>query len=191
MYIHSSKSDIIISVKLWVFRIIKTVLTAEQCANLCKNISLPLLLCFEVMIFPWILTVETCDERNIPAVDHATYKIHRFMSENATTTPPSLRQNFSVPGYVNVTYTCDLGYRLQDHNNNVIGCAYVKTPRRYSNGSIHFTVVAEAVWTSSEGIICEKGNEMLILTHPFIIWIWIEKSNWNIDPLRKQLCTPL
>ena len=84
------------------------------------------------------------------------------MSENATTTPPSLRQKFSVPGYVNVTYTCDVGYRLQDHNNNVIGCEYVTIPRKFSNGSIHVTVVAAAVWTSTEGIICEKGDEILI-----------------------------
>ena len=91
------------------------------------------------------------------------------MSENATTTPPLLRLKFSVPDYTNVTYTCDVGYRLQDYNNNVIGCEYVTTLRRYTNGSIHVTVVAEAVWTSYEGIICEKGDEMLILTHPFII----------------------
>ena len=133
-------------------------------------------------VFFWILTVETCDERTIPAVKHAAYDLNRF----ATTIPSSLRQEFSVPNYVNVTYTCEEGYRLQDPNNNTIGCQYVTTPRKFSNGSIHNTVVAKAVWTSTEGIICEKGEKIIIYTHPFFIWIWIEQSNWNIEPLRKE-----
>ena len=120
--------------------------------------------CYAVAVCIWFfveitrphirITVEICDEPTIPAVDNARYEIHRFVSENATKIPPSLRQNFSVPGYVNVTYTCDQGYRLQDPNNNMIGCEYVTTPRKFSNGSIHETVVAEAVWKSAEGIIC-------------------------------------
>ena len=88
---------------------------------------------------------------------HAAYDLNRF----ATTIPPSLRQDFSVPGYANVTYTCDQGYRLQDRDNNKIGCEYVTTPRRFSNGSNHTTVVAKAVWTSTEGIICEKGEKII------------------------------
>ena len=111
----------------------------------------------EFLQVSFFLTVETCDERTIPAVNHATYELHRF----ATTIPPSLRQDFSAPGYANVTYTCDQGYRLQDPNNNKIGCEYVTTPRRFSNGSIHDTVVAKAVWTSTEGIICEHGEKII------------------------------
>ena len=105
-----------------------------------------------------ILTVETCDERIIPAVNHTTYELHRF----ATSIPPSLRQEFSVPNYVNVTYTCEKGYRLQDPNSNVIGCQYVTIPRKLNNGSIHETVVAKAVWGSTDGIICEKGEKIII-----------------------------
>ena len=127
--------------------------------------------CYAVAVCIWFfveitrphirITVEICDEPTIPAVDNARYEIHRFMSENATKIPPSLRQNFSVPGYVNVTYTCEKGYRLQDPNNNMIGCEYVTTPRKFKNGTIHVhdTVIAKAVWTSTEGIICEKGEK--------------------------------
>ena len=84
------------------------------------------------------------------------------MTEDAITIPPSLRQKFSVPGYVNVTYTCEKGYQLQNPNSNVIGCKYVTTPRKGSQN-----VTAKAVWTSTDEIICgkvqlpmvtEKGN---------------------------------
>ena len=98
--------------------------------------------------------METCDERTIPGVDHAIYEIYRFMSVNATTISPSLGQNFSVPDYVYVTYTCEAGYHLQDPKNNVIGCEYVTTPRVGSKN-----VTAKAVWTSADGIICEEGEE--------------------------------
>ena len=87
------------------------------------------------------------------------------MTEDAITIPPSLRQKFSVPGYVNVTYTCEKGYQLQNPNSNVIGCKYVTTPRKLSGGVIHETVVAKAIWTSTGGIICQKGEKsFLILT---------------------------
>ena len=86
--------------------------------------------------------------------------LQRFNADE-TKIPPLHRQNFTIPGYVNVTYSCDEGYRLQDPNNNMIGCEYVTTPRKFSNGSIHNTVVAKAVWTSTEGIICEKGEKII------------------------------
>ena len=141
--------------------------------------------CYAVAVCIWFfveitrphirITVEICDEPTIPAVDNARYEIHRFMSENATKIPPSLRQNFSVPGYVNVTYTCDQGYRLQDPNNNMIGCKYVTTPRKFSNGSIHETVVAEAVWKSAEGIICKYGEEA-IKSKVHYVGVYIRKN---------------
>ena len=141
--------------------------------------------CYAVAVCIWFfveitrphirITVEICDERTIPAVDNARYEIHRFMSENATKIPPSLRQNFSVPGYVNVTYACEKGYRLQDPNNNMIGCKYVTTPRKFSNGSIHETVVAEAVWKSAEGIIC-KYSEEAIKSKVHYVGVYIQKN---------------
>ena len=107
------------------------------------------------VMFPhWTLTVETCDERTIPGVNHATYEIYRFMSVNATTNPPSHGQNFSVPDYVYVTYTCEAGYHLQDPKNNVIGCEYVTKQRVRSKN-----VTAKAVWTSTDSITCEEGEE--------------------------------
>ena len=106
------------------------------------------------------------------------------MSENSKI-PPSLRQNFSVPGYVNVTYTCEKGYRLQDPNSNVIGCKYVTTPRKFSNGTIHNTVVAEAVWKSADGMICEVGKNTIKSNLHCVSSVYFEKTGG--PDLRKQM----
>ena len=105
-----------------------------------------------------ILTVETCDERTIPAVDHATHELQRFLPN--TSHPQLYRQNFSIPNHVNVTYTCEEGYHLQQPDNNVIGCEYVTTDRKGSSiwDISGVSVVAKAVWTSAEGIICRKSK---------------------------------
>ena len=101
-----------------------------------------------------ILTVETCDEETIPAVTNATYELQHFNAYGNTQVPPLLQHYFSLPKHVNVTYTCDQGYHLEDQNNNVIGCEYVTTPRTGSGD-----VTAKAVWTSTDGITCEEGEE--------------------------------
>ena len=70
------------------------------------------------------------------------------------------RQNFSIPRHVNVTYSCDEGFRLQDPNANVIGCEYV-TKRRTGSETESDDVTAEALWTSTLGIACIKSETTL------------------------------
>ena len=105
-------------------------------------------------------TVETCDERTIPTVKHATYTLHHFNTHAETRIPPLLRQKLSVPDYVNVTYSCDKGYRLHDPKNNMIGCKYVTTPRSGSGD-----LIAEAVWTSTDGILCKKSEIVIVFVY--------------------------
>ena len=86
-------------------------------------------------------------------MDHASHEIKRFLPN--TKVPQLYRQNFSIPKFVNVTYTCEEGYRLQEPDSNVIGCEYVTTARK-GRREYDDTVVAKAVWTNSERIICRK-----------------------------------
>ena len=108
------------------------------------------------IIYLWFFTVETCDDWEIPLVDHGTYVLQRFNADE-TKIPPLHRQNFTIPGYVNVTYSCDEGYRLQDPNTNVIGCEYETKPRT-GLGTGSDDVTAQALWTSTSGIACIKSE---------------------------------
>ena len=122
-----------------------------MCDGICDGSST----CTCKIFFISILTVETCDERTIPSVDHATHELKRSLPN--TKVPQLYRQNFSIPKFVNVTYTCEEGYRLQEPDNNVIGCEYVTTPRK-GRRERDESVVAKAVWTSAERIICIKSK---------------------------------
>ena len=88
----------------------------------------------------------------IPTVDHAKYAIQYF--GQPTYSDSKIAENFTVPGYVNVTYTCDEGYSLQDASNHSIGCEYVTKQRE------NYGVTATAVWTSTDGIVCKKGKQL-------------------------------
>ena len=88
------------------------------------------------------LTVESCNRKTIPAVAHATY----------TVSEERVKGHYSLPDRVNVTYTCNKGYSLQNNeSSSVIGCQYVTTQRDEMGDD----VLAEARWTSTEGIVCK------------------------------------
>ena len=88
----------------------------------------------------------------IPTVVHATYAIQYFGQPKYS--EDTIPENFTLPGYVNVRYTCDEGYSLQDASNHSIGCEYNTTERQ------NYGVTATAVWTSTDGIVCKKGKKL-------------------------------
>ena len=96
--------------------------------------------------------METCEKKTIPMVEHAKHMMHQSQYPKDPDRLELPHENFTLPGYVNVTYTCDDGYLIQDSNSSVIGCEYVTSPR---NGS---GITAKAVWTSAKGIVCKKGE---------------------------------
>ena len=100
-------------------------------------------------IFSLVLTVEACDERSIPEVDHATYEIyhHRYSGDVIP------EQDFSLPGRTDVTYTCDRGYYLEHPKNKKIGAKWDFGHRRWTNQQL-----MRCEWKSAEGINCKKGK---------------------------------
>ena len=83
-----------------------------------------------------------CDKRTIPVVTDASYTI----SEEDT------NGNFALPGSVNVTYTCNKGYKLQHPQNLTVSCEYA-TPVESDNQD----VITKPMWTSTDEIICASG----------------------------------
>ena len=96
--------------------------------------------------------MEICEKKTIPIVEHATHTMQQFQYPKDRDRLELPQENFTLPGYVNVTYTCDDGYLIQDPNSSVIGCEYVTSPRIGSG------ITATAVWTSTKGIVCKKGE---------------------------------
>ena len=97
-----------------------------------------------------VLTVEECDEKSIPEVDHATYEIVHHRYSNLVIP----EQDFSIPGRSFVRYTCDRGYYLEHPRNKTIGGDY-----KYAHRKRTKQPQAKAVWKSAEGINCKKGKK--------------------------------
>ena len=76
-------------------------------------------------------------------MEHASYSISE---ENGG-------GDFATPDSVNITYTCEGGYKLKDPNNRVVGCEYIPTP-----GDERVGVNREVRWANTDGIVCIKGK---------------------------------
>ena len=89
--------------------------------------------------------VASCDKTTIPAVEHATYNLYEG----------DIKDGFTLP--LMITYTCNEGYSLQDSNRYVVKC-------EYSNGiqTGERELAVRAQWSSSNGIVCERGKSELI-----------------------------
>ena len=87
----------------------------------------------------------SCDKTSIPTVEHAK----QLLSEG------TVRFDSTLP--MSVTYTCNEGYSLQDASRYVVEC-------EYSNGTQNGVgeLAVRAQWSSSNGIVCERGKSELI-----------------------------
>ena len=74
-----------------------------------------------------------------------------------TLTEEDTNGNFTLPGSVNVTYTCNKGYKLQHPQNFTVGCEYVTTLE-----SDHQDVTTKPICTSTDEIICAPGQYIFL-----------------------------
>ena len=72
-----------------------------------------------------------------------------------TITEEDTNGNLTLPGSVNVTYTCNKGYKLQHPQNSTTCCEYV-TPVESDNKDKD--VITKPMWTSTDEIICAPGQ---------------------------------
>ena len=70
-----------------------------------------------------------------------------------TITAEDTNGNLTLPGSVNITYTCNKGYKLQHPQNFTVGCEYVTTRE-----SDHQHVTTKPMCTSTAEIICAPGQ---------------------------------
>ena len=88
-----------------------------------------------------LFAVNTCDKKIIRKVEHSTYSI----SEG------ELSDDFTL--HMNVTYTCDEGYSLQNPTKYSSVCEF-HTPAPDDQGD----GTARAQWRSFYGIVCANGE---------------------------------
>ena len=88
-----------------------------------------------------LFAVNTCDKKIIRKVEHSTYSI----SEG------ELSDDFTL--HMNVTYTCDEGYSLQNPTKYSSVCEF-HTPAPDDQGA----GTARAQWRSFYGIVCANGE---------------------------------
>ena len=74
-----------------------------------------------------------------------------------TLTEEDTNGNFTLPGSVNVTYTCNKGYKLQHPQNFTVGCEYVTELE-----SDHQDVTTKPICTSTDEIICAPGQYIFL-----------------------------
>ena len=88
-----------------------------------------------------LFAVNTCDKKIIRKVEHSTYSI----SEG------ELSDDFTL--HINVTYTCDEGYSLQNPTKYSSVCEFhMPAPDDQGDGT------ARAQWRSFYGIVCANGE---------------------------------
>ena len=90
------------------------------------------------MCLYFLISVETCDVEKIPEVHEAT-----FEQPQGT--------DFTLPGDVEVQYTCNPGYQLVDPTTFTTECEIKRSSENERE-------LAVAVWRNTSEVICEKGQ---------------------------------
>ena len=90
------------------------------------------------MCLYFLTSVETCDVEEIPEVDDATFE-------------QPLEVDLTLPGDVEVQYTCNSGYQLVDPTTFTTECEIKRSSKNERESAV-------AVWRNTSEVICEKGQ---------------------------------
>ena len=90
------------------------------------------------MCLYFVISVETCDVEKIPEVHEAT-----FEQPQGT--------DLTLPGNVEVQYTCNPGYQLVDQTTFTTECEIKRSSKNERE-------LAVAVWRNTSEVLCEKGQ---------------------------------
>ena len=113
-----------------------------------------------------LFLVVTCDITAIPVIHNAHHVFNIRPSED----------ELKLPGEVNITYSCNHGYCLDEVDEVGVGFHYKISNRTGMEGrGVERIVTAE--WEDTSNISCKIGKWLALVVDRIMAWVWTLQSN--------------